>query len=89
MTWKRTKPAREVYGSAHDRERRERAKVHDEMDPCTRCFLPLGPMGPWLHLDHDDVDKSRYRGFAHGYCNINAGARLGRARQRVRASREW
>ena len=40
-------------------------------------------MGPWLHLDHDDVDKTRYLGFAHDICNLEAAAHLGRERQRM------
>jgi hypothetical protein len=39
-------------------------------------------MGRWLHYDHLD-DRSDYAGFAHGQCNVVAGAQAGRARQNV------
>ena len=84
------------YDWQHKKARKAAAAKHDPSDPCTRCGLPLGPMGPWLHYDHTD-DGLAYAGFAHAACNYIAGARLGNLRQRQargdapvrRASREW
>jgi hypothetical protein len=28
---------------------------------CVRCGLPIKPGEPW-HLDHDDIDRTRYFG---------------------------
>jgi hypothetical protein len=36
-----------------------------------------------LQLDHDDHDRTRYRGLAHKLCNLRAGAIKGN-RQRAR-----
>jgi hypothetical protein len=72
------------YGSEHQRERRQRAARHTPADPCSRCGHPLGPMGHWLHLDHDEIGG--YLGFSHGSrrcpvckrrCNLRAGAQKG------------
>lgn len=91
MTWSRVKPRSQVHGSSHATARKQWALRHHEDDPCVRCGHALGPMGPWLHLDHDDYDKTRYRGFAHGSapcpvckkrCNLRAAALLGNARQK-------
>ena len=77
------------YDSEHRRERKKRAAEHHPADPCSRCGHALGPMGPWLHLDHSP-DRSTWLGFAHGSrpcpvcgrkCNLRAGAQVGRARQ--------
>lgn len=68
------------YGAEHQKARRAAAALHDETDPCARCGLELGPMGPHLHFDHDG-DRSDYIGFSHARCNIVAGAREGRRRQ--------
>lgn len=84
MTWSRVKQRSDLYGTAHRKERDRRAALHDPTDPCVRCGRPLGPMGPWLHLDHDDVDKQMYLGFSHGRaCNLRAAGSLGRARQKA------
>lgn len=32
--------------------------------PCVRCGQPMLP-GQKLHLDHDDYDRTKLRGFAH------------------------
>ena len=37
--------------------------------------------GQALHLDHDDYDRTRYRGFSHQACNLRAAARKARAIQ--------
>ncbi len=95
MTWSRVKPRQQVHGAAHAKARKQWAARHQPTDLCVRCRRPLGPMGSWLHLDHDDHDKTIYRGFSHAACNLKAAAELGRRRQqqggdtsRAR-SRDW
>lgn len=68
------------YGSDHAKARKAAAATHQPTDPCTRCGKPLGPMGPWLHYDHN-AQRTGYLGFAHSSCNRQAGAKEGRARQ--------
>jgi hypothetical protein len=48
--------------------------------PCVRCGQPRLP-GQKLHLNHDDYDRTKLRGFAHAECNIRAAARKARAKQ--------
>lgn len=69
------------YDYRHQQARKAAAAHHHPDDPCTRCHQPLGPMGPWLHYDHNDTGTG-YLGFAHAHCNTTAGARLGNQRQR-------
>lgn len=89
MTWDRSKHRAAKYGKGWARTRAEWAARHDPSDPCTRCRRPLGPMGRWLHLDHNDF-TGQVDGFAHAACNIRAGANLGRARQQVqRQATTW
>lgn len=81
------------YGNDHQRTRHALAAQHQPSDPCTRCGRPLGPMGRWLHLDHN-ATRTGYLGFAHAHCNSRAGAREGRRRQtpqlpRRAQSRKW
>ena len=92
MAWDRYKPRTELYGWGHAKNRKAWAVRHRPDDLCYRCYHPLGPMGWWLHLDHDDYDKSIVRGFSHGEpcptcgvrCNVSAAGRLGNARQHAR-----
>jgi hypothetical protein len=58
------------YGNSHQKLRAALAKRHQPTDPCVRCGHALGPMGPWLHLDHNDA-RTGYLGFSHGRrCNV-------------------
>lgn len=82
MTWSRTKPRSVKYGKGWAQTRAAWAARHDPADLCTRCRRPLGPMGRWLHLDHNDWTGT-VDGFAHARCNVSAGGRLGRQRQRL------
>jgi hypothetical protein len=78
------------YGAAHQRARKAALAALRDGDPCSRCGGPLY-RGQKLHLDHDDIDRSQYRGLAHAYCNVAASNRSPR-RQLVmawRASRLW
>jgi hypothetical protein len=45
--------------------------------PCVRCGELMLP-GQKLHLDHDDHDRTKLRGFAHASCNIRAAAKKAR-----------
>jgi hypothetical protein len=48
--------------------------------PCVRCGQPMLP-AQRLHVDHDDYDRTKLRGFAHAACNIRAAAKKARAIQ--------
>jgi hypothetical protein len=96
MTWAipKTSSAQRGYGTAHSKARAAAALRHQPSDPCARCGHALGPMGPWLHWDHND-QRTGYLGFSHGRrrcpycgrkCNIRAGAIKG-ARVRNRRAR--
>ena len=93
MTWSRYKPRGASHGPSHAKARRLWAARHDPSHPCCRCGQALGPMGPWLHLDHHDLDKTRYLGFSHAACNLRAAGVLGNSRQKQarspRAPRAW
>jgi hypothetical protein len=76
------------YGQAHKAARAAAAKRHSPNHPCARCDHPLGPMGSWLHWDHND-QRTGYLGFSHGSkpcatcgrrCNIQDAAQAGRAK---------
>ena len=70
MAWSNQRKA--LYGHAHTKARRAAAARHRPTDLCARCAMPLGPMSPALHYDHDDLDKRRYIGFSHKTCNMRA-----------------
>lgn len=61
------------YGSQHQALRRA-LLPRAYGTPCSRCGLPMLP-GQELDLDHDDNDRSLYRGFSHSECNRQAGGR--------------
>lgn len=72
--------AQRGYDTEHRAARKKAAAAHKPTDLCCRCRRPLGPMGPWLHYDHN-ASRTGYLGFAHAACNRKAGAREGRRRQ--------
>jgi len=87
MPWSkrpRTSSTERGYGAEHRKARAAAALLHNPANPCARCGHALGPMGPWLHYDHNDA-RNGYLGFSHGgrcpvcrkYCNLSAGARRG------------
>jgi hypothetical protein len=99
MPWSNSRPkhktAERGYDKTHQKAREFAASVHKPTDPCARCGHKLGPMGPWLHYDHNDA-RSGYLGFSHGRypclvcgkrCNLRAGAKAGRRVQQVRKRR--
>jgi hypothetical protein len=62
------------YGWRHQRVRAAwRPRVEAGLVDCARCGEPIVPGEPW-DLGHDDVDRGRYRGPEHRYCNRSAGA---------------
>lgn len=83
MTLKRQKASSTArgYGQSHRKAREAAAKNHHPAAPCARCGHALGPMGPWLHFDHNEA-RTGYYGFSHGdlpcrvcgqRCNPSAG----------------
>jgi len=94
MPWSKARPkastAGRGYGKDHEKARAAAALMHNPGNPCVRCGHPLGPMGPWLHLDHN-AQRTGYLGFSHGHrpcpvcgkrCNLSAGAKVGRRVQK-------
>lgn len=92
------------YDAEHRKARKAAAALHSAADPCARCGHALGPMGPWLHYDHNDA-RDGYLGFSHGSepcaicnrrCNVRAGAIEGNRRRELdgedsapRPRRDW
>ena len=88
MAWAKPKASTQArgYGYAHTQARKAWLLRHQPTDPCTRCGRPLGPAGPWLHLDHN-AQRTGYIGLSHAKCNTSAGSRVGGAQARVNARR--
>ena len=64
------------YGSTHKALRAHwQTLITRQPQPCTRCGQPITTHDTW-HLDHDDHDRSKYRGPSHATCNTAAGGRL-------------
>ena len=64
------------YGAPHRALRAHwQTLITREPQPCTRCGQPITTRDTW-HLDHDDNDRSKYRGPSHAACNMSAGGRL-------------
>lgn len=67
-------PSERGYDAAH---RAQRARIVEHMASgasyaCSRCGQPIQHGQAW-HLDHDDVDRTKYLGPAHATCNERAG----------------
>ena len=63
------------YGSAHQRLRaRLNVDVQKGATLCARCNRPIQPDTPWA-LDHDDLDRAKYLGPSHVFCNDSAGGK--------------
>jgi hypothetical protein len=83
MAWAKTQtPGGTTKGGWGSKHQKLRAALLPSAygKPCSRCGLPMLP-GQALHLDHDDYDRTRYRGFSHQACNLRAAARKARAIQ--------
>lgn len=88
-----------MVGLGGEHERRRRWLRPPAGEPCPFCALPMWP-GQDLHADHvvprvlgGEDGPLRW---AHAFCNMRAGGRLGRSRQLERErhedpppSREW
>jgi hypothetical protein len=95
MAWAKAKtPGGTTKGGWGSKHQRLRAALLPSAygKPCSRCGQPMLP-GQALHLDHDDYDRTRYRGFSHQACNLRAAARKARAIQlygkRVKSAHRW
>ena len=75
------------YDAKHQRTRAALAPtVAAGQAMCVRCHQWIKPGQAW-HLDHDDHDRTKYKGPAHALCNIRAGARKGSLIAHARRSR--
>jgi hypothetical protein len=85
MPWSRTRRnTAAVYRTAEHRQARAALlAAFTPGDLCCLCQQPMWPPTRNLHADHDPV-TGEYRGLAHAQCNVQDGARRGRARQNTR-----
>jgi hypothetical protein len=81
MSWSAPKAPKGERGYGYQFQKLRKALLPSAYGtPCVRCGEVMLP-GQQLHLDHDDYDRSRLRGFAHSDCNIRAAAKKARAIQ--------
>jgi hypothetical protein len=81
MPWSAPKAAKGERGYGYQYQKLRKALLPQAYGtPCVRCGELILP-GQKLHLDHDDYDRTKLRGFAHAACNIRAAARKARAIQ--------
>ena len=81
MPWAKPKAPKGDRGYGYQYQKLRKALLPNAYGtPCVRCGEPMLP-GQKLHLDHDDYDRTKLRGFAHSECNIKAAARKARAKQ--------
>lgn len=71
------------YGWQHQKARKAAMASFVVGQPCARCGDPLMSRRN-LELDHEDDDRTRYKGLAHEWCNRRAG---GQKSQRMAAER--
>ena len=63
------------YDKAHIALRNAwKPKVESGSVLCSRCHQPILGGQAW-HLDHDDNDRSKYKGPSHRHCNLSAGGK--------------
>ena len=76
MTWAKPKAPKGDRGYGYQYRKLRKALLPGAYGtPRVRCGLQK------LHLDHDDYDRTKLRGFAHAACNIRAAAKKARAIQ--------
>jgi hypothetical protein len=63
--------AQRGYGQQHRKLSEQMRRTMQPGTPCSRCGQPMYPEQS-LHLDHDDHDRTQYRGLSHAHCNIAA-----------------
>jgi hypothetical protein len=95
MAWAKRSGSAAIYRTTTHKQARTKAlAAYQPGDPCALCHHPMWPdtdgSTAHLHLDHDPLDTTRYRGLTHGStpcqdcgqrCNVADGARRGRARK--------
>lgn len=90
-TWPKPTATRHArgYDNTHVKARATAARKHRPTDPCARCGHPLGPMGSWLHYDHND-QRTGYLGFSHGNqpCPI-CGKRCNKVAGAIKGMQRW
>lgn len=68
------------YGNSHTNLRNDWAQIVAKGTVrCSRCSDYIGAGQPW-HLDHDDSDRTKYRGPSHVRCNLAAGGKASHQR---------
>jgi hypothetical protein len=81
MAWATPKAPKGDRGYGYQYQKLRKALLPNAYGtPCVRCGELMLP-GQKLHLDHDDYDRTKLRGFAHAACNIRAAAKKARAIQ--------
>jgi hypothetical protein len=81
MAWAKPKAPKGDRGYGYQYQKLRKALLPSAYGtPCARCGQLMLP-GQKLHLDHDDWDRTKLRGFAHAECNICAAAKKARAIQ--------
>jgi hypothetical protein len=81
MAWAKPRAPKGERGYGYQYQKLRKALLPSAYGtPCVRCGLPMLP-GQKLHLDQDDYDRTKLRGFAHAACNIRAAAKKARAIQ--------
>ena len=81
MTWAKPRASKGERGYGYQYQKLRKALLPGAYGtPCVRCSELMLP-GQKLHLDHDDYDRTKLRGFAHAACNIRAAAKKARAIQ--------
>jgi hypothetical protein len=75
MPWTAPKEPKGARGYGYQYQKLRKALLPKAYGtPCVRCGQPMLE-GQKLHLDHDDWDRTKLRGFAHAACNIRAAAK--------------
>jgi hypothetical protein len=76
------------YGTGHIARRRRLAPfVATGAVPCARCGELIERGEKW-HLDHDDLDRSKYLGASHARCNCATSTHRAEREKRI-TSRAW
>jgi hypothetical protein len=74
MAWAKQKAPKGDRGYGYQYQRLRKALLPCAYStPGVRCGELMLP-GQALHLDHDDWDRTKLRGFSHAECNIRAAA---------------
>jgi hypothetical protein len=89
MAWAKHKAPKGDRGYGYQYQKLRKALLPTAYGtPCVRCGELMLPGQP-LHLDHDDWDRTKLKGFAHTECNIRAAAKKAQAIQKARATQPY